>query len=1080
MIQNGKEKLNIWANGKQTIIDSPIKPYFYSYKILDIPKAIRSERKAIALSNFQEHLFYKYEFNTRKELEKARDEIREKQGRGITFEDNIPFVLRNRIDNPDLFIQYPHTNPFIFLHLDIEQYMKLGRRAPSEDDRITAISFCTNDRIIKSASLKKDSLSDNKLIVVFIDEYKKINPDIICLYNKSYDMPTIFTRCKKNEIDLVPFSKNGTRPSIGGKDGVMIDGVVIYDLYDSADDDQSLTGNIPDKGLKSVSDHFEFKTNIKVLTIDEMRDKIGEKELIDYNKDDVRRLLCLFDVYYETVSYKSDDLKIPFNESTSLSTTNLGIIVIGDLFREHNIIADGDNYSRYPEIFQRKKKADESNYQGALIEIRKIGLFLKVRKADYGSLYPTIQAEFNFSPDVMTLLMYEPYGKFSIEEHENWFIYHIPDNVLNKNIVIQVLKKEGFYKKPIMRFLNERSVFKKDYKKTGSKVSEAKSNISKVKANGGIYGNQGAAHHPFGFAPIAIATCGIGRECAQLLIDVLQELYGKCTIETDSITGDTPIFIRDKITNEIDIVPIQDLSDGSLRTVISNYETLTRNLWKDLQYVYCHEVEKEIYTVDMAQSRVDVTGDHSVFSKGKKVQANQLKIGNELDILPAWDYGGKNKEINEDHAWLLGFFIAEGSIFKYKPKKTVFINKDGSPRKLRKVNHYALSINQKTTPFLNKCSKILEKEYGLKCYLYDTLKSSSVYKLECWGEQIEKIMMMCYCKDLKTKKVPKQILNAYSKVIVRSFLQGLLDGDGHRYITQNRRVKESICSKSKPLASGIAYLYDRMNKTYNVNCRTDKFNITAITTHATSIREHHPGRITKIMKSEKCLKKVYDLGTENGNFIAGVGRVICHNTDGIYFTAENFDEEKTIKLFNEKFEQKFKRRLDLIVDFEEYDKGYFYRMKNYILEKKGKLILHGVAMKSSRKCNIINKLIHAIARAKLDGQDEKPIIRQFKQLKFPIEDFAMSVTMGMNENEYKNQNGFVMTLVKQAEEQFGIKPRAGNRYSYVKTKSGYKLAELATLNDIDMDYYQQEIIKVEEIFKIEHVSSSVDKWMTKK
>ena len=525
--EHGREKLSIWANGKQTKIDSPILPYFYSYDDLNIPCVRKTRVRKIALSNFQERTFYKFEFNTRKELIKNKVD-------GKTFEDNIPFTLRQRIDNPDVYTQYAHTNPLNFDYLDIEQYCPKTKLFPDATERLTSISFAGNDRQIKSIYLKADTPSDKGLLEKYKEHYT--SPDIEVLYNKSYDLPMIFDRCKANNIDITFFSKNKTRPYVGGKHGLRVEGMVVYDVYDSVERDQSLSGNVPNKGLKMVSDYFGFKSTTRVLKGDEFSESVGTADLVAYNKEDVSRLFYLFDIYWKGIEYTAEDLKIPLSEAVSLSTTDLGIIVLGDLYREHNIVADGTNYERYPEIFQRIKEKESSNYQGALVFIQRKGLFTPLLKADYSSMYPSIAASFNFSPDVCTLLRYERYKKdgFKIDEDERTFTYYIPDNQINKIVVVQTLKQEGFLSKAINKFLKERSEFKEEYKKTDSKIARARSDIAKVKANGGIYGNMGSPNSPFGFAPTAVATTGIGRECAKLLIEVLESLYPGSVIEVDT------------------------------------------------------------------------------------------------------------------------------------------------------------------------------------------------------------------------------------------------------------------------------------------------------------------------------------------------------------------------------------------------------------------------------------------------------------------------------------------------------------------------------------------------------------------
>ena len=712
----GKEKLSIWTNGENVVIDSPIKPYFYSLEKLNIP-AKMTKVEGIRISDYQKKTFYKYEFETRKELKKYRIN-------GKTFEDNISFVLRNRIDNPNLYTKYAHKGKLKFNFFDIEQYCPENKLFPTYEDRITSISFSEDGEKIKTIYLKEDTFEDKKLLEVYKANYPF--PDIEVVYNKNYDLPTIFERCKRNGLDINWFSKNLSNPYIGGKHGVRIDGTVIYDVLESTRKDQSLTGNVPNKGLKVVSDYFGFKSTAKVLVGDEISAAVGSRELIEYNKEDVRRLFHLFNIYWEGIEYTAQDLRIPLNLAVDLNITDLGILVLGDLYREHGIICDGDNSTRYPEIFQRKKKAGEPNYQGALVYIKQRGLFTPVLKADYSSMYPTIASEFNFSPDTCSILRYEPYKKkgFKIEEDKDTFTYYIPDNALKKIVVVQALKKKGFLSKAIRKFLDERDQYKKEWKETGSKIARARSDIAKVKANGGIYGNMGSPRSPFGFAPVAVATTGIGRQCAKLLIDVLETLYPESVIEVD--------------------------------------------------------------------------------------------------------------------------------------------------------------------------------------------------------------------------------------------------------------------------------------------------------------------------------------------------------TDGVYFSAENYNEERIIHYFNEALREKFKKDLNLTIDVDFYEKGYFHKAKNYILKKGNNIILHGAAMKASSKDNISKNLISELADAKVNGKPVDGIIQKYKALDFPLRDFAMQVTLGMHMHEYKNQNCISVNIAKQAFHHYKIKPQLGNSYHYVKCREGYRLFQLAKKEEIDIKYYAKKVDKILKMFESEY------------
>jgi len=724
--QKGKEKLVIWTNRKKYVIDSPIKPYYYSYKDNLPVKAKKSKKIAIALSNKKERTFWKYEFDTRGELTRSRSEY--------TFEDNIPFTLRNRIDDPEIYTKYAHKKEITFLFLDIEQECPEDKPFPTYDDLITSISFCTNDRKIQSIYLKKETKSDKKLLEKFIDVYKKIEPDILVVYNKSYDIPVILYRCQKNDIDTSVFSRDKSKPYFGGKEDYHIEGVLIYDVLLSARADQSLTGKVVNRGLKAVSNHFGFVEKRKPLTPRQMTELKGQKELIEYNKDDIKRLLLAFDVYWVNIEFNANDLKIPLNEAMILKTSNLGIIVLGDEYREQNIISDGTNYARYPEIYQRKRKRYEPNYQGAIVDIYQNGRFEHVKKIDYGSMYPTIEAEFNLSPDTTTLLEYQPYdGMFKIEDRGNWFIYHIPDIYLNRNMIIQVSKKPGFLSTLVARFLKERSEYKKKWKQTGKANYRALSDNRKVKANGGVYGNMGYSKHPFGFAPIAVATCGIGRECAKLLIEILEELYPHSVIECD--------------------------------------------------------------------------------------------------------------------------------------------------------------------------------------------------------------------------------------------------------------------------------------------------------------------------------------------------------TDGVYYSTKEDDDEKVLTLFKKRIKEKFQKELELTVDIDDYDVGYFYKSKNYVLLKGDKKILHGVAFTSSSKDNLSKKFIDEMTDARLLDKPTRPIEERYLKLDFPLTDFALNIKLGMHIDAYKSKNALARRMALEAEKRFGIEPEIGNQYYYIKSKDGYKLFELAEKRDLDLKYYRDELQTIIDMIGIENKKNKIDEWI---
>lgn len=118
--------------------------------------------------------------------------------------------------------------------------------------------------------------------------------------------------------------------------------------------------------------------------------------------------------------------------------------------------------------------------------------------------------------------------------------------------------------------------------------------------------------------------------------------YNYIPIVGDSVSGDTPLFTRDKITNEIDIMPIESMIDEKYvkkdalnREYDSSekpYQALCRSGWCDINYVYRHETTKAIYRVSNGIGCVDMTEDHSLFDENQnKIKPSQITKNTKLE-----------------------------------------------------------------------------------------------------------------------------------------------------------------------------------------------------------------------------------------------------------------------------------------------------------------------------------------------------------------------------------------------------------------------------------------------------------------
>lgn len=137
----------------------------------------------------------------------------------------------------------------------------------------------------------------------------------------------------------------------------------------------------------------------------------------------------------------------------------------------------------------------------------------------------------------------------------------------------------------------------------------------------------------------------------EIPVDVnIEIIYG------DSVTGDTPILLRDPLTKLVIIKTIESicqenkwieypefklLDNLSIRSdkkySLTNYEVWSDSGWNPIKKVIKHKTNKKIYRVTTKTGSVDVTEDHSLCAKDfSKLSSNELsntKNLNDIELL---------------------------------------------------------------------------------------------------------------------------------------------------------------------------------------------------------------------------------------------------------------------------------------------------------------------------------------------------------------------------------------------------------------------------------------------------------------
>lgn len=306
------------------------------------------------------------------------------------------------------------------------------------------------------------------------------------------------------------------------------------------------------------------------------------------------------------------------------------------------------------------------------------------------------------------------------------------------------------------------------------------------------------------------------------LVDIVQSI-GSSIDENE--------FVLVKINKKIIQVRVKDLKFliKNKKLEVPTFEK-GKCIWKNAS-IWSHPYKGKMYNIisDDGQYRVKTTGNHSlmIWDKEKsdivKKRADELKIGDNILILKNFNiknnkyqnlfyinsFGSnqnykKRKKISvkldEDFAYFLGWWIAEGSCSKY-------------------------AIHLSVGTDLNEAEKVLkigEKIFKKKGYLYPiknkNLKYRTLYEVRFNSKGISDLFKEVGNTGALNKKVPQEIFNS-PKPVQEAFLRGLLEGDGYFY---KKRKTWELTTASEELAYDVVTLGRMLNKIPHINVRNRK------------------------------------------------------------------------------------------------------------------------------------------------------------------------------------------------------------------------------------------------------------------
>ena len=208
---------------------------------------------------------------------------------------------------------------------------------------------------------------------------------------------------------------------------------------------------------------------------------------------------------------------------------------------------------------------------------------------------------------------------------------------------------------------------------------------------------------------------------------------------------------------------------------------------------------------------------------------------------------------------------------------------------------------------------------------------------------------------------------------------------------------------------------------------------------------------------------VYDICTEDGTFVEYSGGIVLHNTDGIY-VSEKPDINELNRHITSIIADTFGIESHMALELDEFGAGYFYKTKNYILEKtNGKLTMHGTAFKSSNHPQMYVRALERLCRMIIDGkEDYYEVVKDIKNWSnYGISDLMYRTTINMDPAAYSNPNAVQPRLARQAAHDMDTEIVKGDSIEYVVCKGNRRMVvSTVNLKDVDFDHYSEKIDKL--------------------
>jgi len=274
------------------------------------------------------------------------------------------------------------------------------------------------------------------------------------------------------------------------------------------------------------------------------------------------------------------------------------------------------------------------------------------------------------------------------------------------------------------------------------------------------------------------------EENTSKVCDVSELRYGGIVTlcDQDSVTGDTPLLLRNK--NVIEIKTISDLTYNWLYDNINSkhygictYDIWTEKGWTKINQVIKHKVNKKIYRIVTNSGAVDVTEDHSLLNiNGEEISPKDIQINDELlHSFPDNMNDVASFNISDEYSYKLGYNLYNNETKKYVNIQTMLLNCESKTKKIFMQG------------FLRKCDYI-EDNY-ITPNISDKLIAQQIYII---AKNAEYNVHINYHDNIYKLIITKQQININSNSIIQIIDLGVQECDVYDLETENHHFQAGI------------------------------------------------------------------------------------------------------------------------------------------------------------------------------------------------------------------------------------------------------------------------------------------------